>query len=237
MPRVESGTTGIEYIFPMDRGPVASEKLLKTALWLAGITVFYNIGEGVVSVLFGLSDKTLSLFGFGLDSFVEVFSGLGIWQMVVRTRKNAGNNGSFQKPALRITGISFYILAIGLAITAVLNVINQSGPSTTVWGIVVAVISIATMLFLMNAKMKVGRRLGNDAIIADANCTKTCVYLSIILLMSSVTFEIFKVGYVDAIGALGIAWYAYKEGRESMVKSRGGKCDCSSERNGKEKQC
>jgi divalent metal cation (Fe/Co/Zn/Cd) transporter len=70
------------------------------------------------------------------------------------------------------------------------------------------------------------RRLGNDAIIADANCTKTCVYLSIILLVSSVAYEIFKVGYIDAIGALGIAWYAFWEGRESMEKARGKKCDC-----------
>lgn len=213
----------------MGEKPLNSERSLTVALWLAGITVFYNIGEGVVSVLFGLSDKTLSLFGFGLDSFVEVVSGLGIWQMVVRIRKNAENKGAFQKLALRITGISFYALAIGLAVTAVLNIINQSRPSTTLWGIVISTISIATMVFLMSAKMKVGRRLGNDAIIADANCTKTCVYLSIILLVSSIAYEVFKVGYIDAIGALGIAWYAFREGHESMEKARGKKCKCSSE--------
>jgi len=77
------------------------------------------------------------------------------------------------------------------------------------------------MLVLMTAKMRVGRKLGSDAIIEDAKCTRTCVYLSLVLLVSSVLFEILKIGYIDSIGALGIAWYALMEGRESMEKSRG----------------
>ena len=85
----------------------------------------------------------------------------------------------------------------------------------------------------MTVKMRVGRRLGSDAIIADANCTKTCLYLSVILLLSSILFEIFRVGYIDSMGALGIAWYAFREGKEAFDKASGGKstcgCSCGSE--------
>ena len=35
-----------------------------------------------------VENGTLSLFGFGLDSFVEVISGAGIWHMVRRQREN-----------------------------------------------------------------------------------------------------------------------------------------------------
>ncbi len=205
------------------------DKLWRVALLLAGITVVYNIGEGIVSVYFGASDETLSLFGFGLDSFVEVISGLGIWHMVVRIRKQVDLKKSFEKLALRITGISFYLLTLGLVVTAVLNIYNNNKPTTTFWGIVISLVSIATMLVLMTAKMRIGRKLESEAIIADANCTRTCIYLSVVLLLSSILFEVLKVGYIDSIGALGIAYYAFREGKESIEKSKGNKCSCCSD--------
>ncbi len=197
------------------------------ALWLAKITVFYNIIEGLVSVFFGYSDETLSLFGFGLDSFIEVMSGIGIWHMIVRFKNRARpeeDRDAFEKTALRITGISFYILTAGLVLTVVYNIVAGNKPETTFWGIVISSISILTMVVLMLAKLKVGRRLNSDAIIADAHCTRTCLYLSIILLLASVLYAIFRIGYIDSAGAIGIAYYAFREGREAMEKARGKGC-------------
>jgi len=205
---------------------MTQEKLLKAALWLAIITVFYNIAEGVVSVVFGLSDDSLSLFGFGLDSFVEVISGIGIWHMVTRIKKGEEERDSFEKTALKITGFAFYLLCAGLVVSAGLNIYHHTQPSTTLWGIIVAIISIATMVVLMNEKLKVGKGLHSDAVIADANCTRTCIYMSIILLVSSVVYEVFKIGYFDSIGAMGIAWYAFFEGREAFEKAKGKVCRC-----------
>ena len=203
-----------------------TSKLWRAALWAALITIFYNIFEGIVSVIFGYSDETLSLFGFGLDSFVEVISGLGVFHMIIRINKNKDKRDLFEKIALRITGFSFYLLMAGLIITAILNIINKSHPSTTFWGIVISIISILTMSFLMKFKMNIGKKLNSNSIIADANCTKTCIYLSIILLISSILYEIFKIGYFDSIGALGIAFYAFKEGKEAFEKAKRPDFDC-----------
>ena len=62
--------------------------LYKRATLLAQITIFYNLFEGIVSLYFGMADETLSLFGFGVDSFVEVLSGIGIWNMVRQMKRN-----------------------------------------------------------------------------------------------------------------------------------------------------
>lgn len=205
-----------------------TDKPWKIALILSIATVFYNILEGFVSIYFGVSDGSLSLFGFGLDSFVEVISGLGVWHMITRIRKNADSRDSFEKTALKITGAAFYLLTTGLVITAIYNVIVGNKPTTTVWGVIISVISISTMFILMSLKMKTGKALHSRAIIADANCTKTCIYLSIILLASSLLYEIFKVGYIDSIGALGIAYYAFTEGKEAFEKAEGkSECNCS----------
>ena len=135
---------------------------------------------------------------------------------------------NFEKTALRITGIVFYILAAGLVVGAVINIVNDIKPTTTLMGIVVSSISIATMYFLMKAKLKVGNELKSDAIIADANCTKACFYLSFILLASSGLYEIFGIVYLDILGALGISYFAFKEGREALEKVKSDNISCCS---------
>jgi hypothetical protein len=211
------------------------DRLWNIALLLAIITVLYNVAEGLVSTILGANDETLSLFGFGMDSFIEVISGIGIWHMIVRVKRSitmgnhvdlASRRDRFEKTALRITGMAFYILALGLAVTVVYNILTGSKPQTTFWGIIIALISIITMIILMQAKIKVGKKLNSDAIIADAHCTRTCVYLSIILLAASILYEIFKIGYIDSIGALGIAYFSFKEGKEAMEKAKGKECCC-----------
>ncbi|QWR78668.1 cation transporter [Candidatus Magnetomonas plexicatena] len=209
------------------------EGLLGLAYLLSVITVFYNIIEGVVSVYFGLDDDTMSLFGFGLDSFAEVVSGIGIWHMVVRMKGDAGSNtitqDAFEETALKVTGRAFYVLAAGLAITSVYNFIAGKKPVTTIAGIVVAIVSIVSMLSLIHYKTRVGKALGSEAILSDAACTRTCLYLSVVLLAASVGYEVTKIAGLDSIGAIAIAAFSVKEGKEALDKAKNkGVCACSS---------
>lgn len=207
-----------------------SNKLINIAILLSCITIVYNLAEGMVSIFFGLQDETLVLFGFGIDSFVEVLSGFGILHMVTRIKrsKDVKNRDSFERTALKITGTSFYILTAGLLIGSILNLIKNAHPETTFAGIIIASVSLLTMYILIVAKMNVGNKLKSDAIIADAKCTKTCFYLSIILLASSFLYELFQIGLVDIAGSLGISYFAFKEGKEAFAKSRSEilSCDC-----------
>jgi hypothetical protein len=209
---------------------IMKENLVHTAYILALITIVYNVAEGLASVFFGLSDETLALLGFGVDSFVEVLSGIGILHMIFRMKKAGLNDlvsrDKFERTALKITGTAFYILTTGLVAGATLNIITGSEPQTTFAGIVISALSILTMYFLMTWKMRIGTKLNSDAIIADANCTKTCFYLSFVLLASSGLYELFQVGWFDIAGSLGIAWFALKEGRESFEKAFSEKLCC-----------
>ena len=205
------------------------ENLYKRALLLAQITVLFNIIEGLVSVIFAIDDETLSLFGFGLDSFVEVISGIGIWHMVKRINTLQSNDPDpFEKTALKITGTAFYILTAGLIISAGLNLYQGHHPESTFWGIVISLISIFTMWALIYFKLQVGKALDSDAIIADANCTKTCLILSFVLLASSLGYELTGFGGLDAIGAIAIAVFAFREGKEAFEKAKGKGCSCVS---------
>jgi divalent metal cation (Fe/Co/Zn/Cd) transporter len=199
---------------------------------LAVITVLYNTVEGLVSVYFGLQNETLSLFGFGIDSFVEVISGIGIWHMLIRiNRQGEENRDKFEQTALRITGFSFYILFIGLILTSVYNIIINHKPETTYWGIVISLISICSMGLLIHYKKKAGIALKSKALIADANCTRTCLYLSIVLLFSSLGYLLTHIGGIDSAGAFLIAYFSLKEGNEAFEKAKTGKdCSCEDDR-------
>jgi divalent metal cation (Fe/Co/Zn/Cd) transporter len=200
------------------------------ALWLALFTIFYNLAEGLISIFFGISDETVTLFGFGVDSFIEVMSGIGILAMVLRIRQNPDAPRSrFEQTALRVTGTAFYLLVAGLAATAFYNLVIGHKPKTTLPGLIVSIISIAVMWALVRSKRKVGCALNSQSILSDANCTMVCIYMSAILLASSLIYELTGFGFVDSIGALGLIYFSYKEGREAFEKAAGMEDCCNDE--------
>jgi divalent metal cation (Fe/Co/Zn/Cd) transporter len=207
-----------------------TNKYWNYALWLALFTIFYNLAEGLISIFFGISDETLTLFGFGVDSFIEVMSGIGILAMVLRIRQNPETPRSqFEKTALRVTGTSFYLLAIGLGATAIYNLFSAHKPTTTLPGLIISIVSIAVMWALVLGKRKVGRTLDSAPILADANCTMVCIYMSVVLLVSSLIYQLTGFGFIDSIGALGLIYFSYSEGKESFEKAAGMDACCDDE--------
>jgi len=203
------------------------QKLYNQAYHLSLFTIIYNIIEGFVSVFFGFEDETLALFGFGVDSFIEVLSGIGIAVMIIRMRKNPDSHKStLEAIALKITGTAFYILSAGLLTGIIMNLARHHKPETTLWGVVISSISIAVMMWLMYAKKKVGIKLNSEPVIADSNCTKVCIYMSLVLLLSSLIYELTGFTYADVIGAAGLIYFSISEGREAFEKAKGKECRC-----------
>jgi len=195
-------------------------RLWVRATWLAYLTVFYNLIEGLVSVYFGWKDESLSLFGFGIDSFIESLSASGIIVMLHRIRNNEESaHPRYERLALRITAISFWILGIGLLYGIVNNILHKEEPVTTIPGIVITLLSIVFMMFLYTAKIRVGKKLNSAPIIADARCGLVCVYLSVVVLAASLLYHFFHIPYIDAFGAAGVAYFSFKEGIEAYQKS------------------
>ena len=84
------------------------KKLYNFVLYLSLFTIVYNIAEGLISTMIGYSDESLTLFGFGVDSFIETISGIGIAAMVIRITNNPlSKKSQFEITALTITGWSF----------------------------------------------------------------------------------------------------------------------------------
>lgn len=204
-----------------------NERLYKIAFFLALFTIIYNIAEGLVSTYLGFEDGSLTLFGFGSDSFIEVISGIGIASMVIRIRKRPDSNRDrFERTALLITGVSFYILVVALVVTSFYNIWTGHKPKTTYAGVIISIISILVMWGLLAWKKRVGKKLNSSPILADANCTMVCIFMSLILLISSGIYVLIRIPYIDSIGTLGLAFFAYREGKECFEKANNEKHCC-----------
>jgi len=199
------------------------------ATWLAVFTITYNLVEGLVSVWFGAEAETITLFGFGIDSFIEVLSGVGILIMILRIQQNPDEPRTrFEQAALRITGAAFYLLAAGLGFSAAVNLMTDHKPETSLPGIIISVVSILVMWALVAAKRRVGRKLHSSPILADANCTLVCIYMSVVLLAASLIYQLTGFGFIDSLGAVGLIYFSIHEGREAFEKaaSLSDECGC-----------
>ena len=208
--------------------PVNRERQYKNAFRLALLSIALAFAEALVSTFYGYNDESITLFGFGIGSLIEIISAVGVAHMTRRLEQDeSGTRDNFERTALRITGFGFYILASGLVVTVIYNIWMRHKPETTVPGIIISLFSIAFMLFLVYGKTITGKLLNSDAILADANCTKVCIYMSVILLAASGIYELTKFQYIDDIGTLGIAWFSFKEGKECFDKAESnGHCSC-----------
>jgi divalent metal cation (Fe/Co/Zn/Cd) transporter len=148
--------------------------------------------------------------------------------MILRIRNNPDTDRSeFENTALRITGFSFYLLSLGLFISIIINLYSGHKPEDTLAGTIIAIISILSMWALVAAKRYVGRKLNSQPILSDANCTLVCIYMSIVLLISSLLLKLTGIGFIDSIGSAGLIYFSFNEGKEAFEKANGKEtCDC-----------
>ena len=185
-------------------------RLGRRAQLLAGISVTYNVIEAVVAVTAGLVAGSVALVGFGLDSVVEVSSGLIIiWQFRHRMPETR------EQQALRLMAFSFFALAAYVTFESVRALLGNADPDPSPVGIGLAAASVMIMPFLSWAQRRTGRALGSNAVVADSTQTLLCTYLSAVLLVGLVLNATLGWSWADPIAGLIIAAVAVREGLEA----------------------
>jgi hypothetical protein len=198
------------HVHPAASTPKERLRLGRRAQLLAGVSVAYNIAEAIVAIAAGLVAGSVALVGFGLDSTVEVSSGLIIlWQFRHRLPETR------ERQALRLMALSFFALAAYVTVESVRALATGHQPESSAVGIGLAVASLMVMPFLSWAQRRTGRALGSNAVVADATQTLLCTYLSSVLLVGLVLNASVGWSWADPIAGLVIATVAAKEGREA----------------------
>jgi divalent metal cation (Fe/Co/Zn/Cd) transporter len=178
-------------------------------------TIAWNTLEGIVAVIAGMVAGSISLVGFGIDSFIEVTSGAALlWRMSVDADVHRRERN--ERLALRIVGLCFVALAAYIAYESIGDLTRRQAPEHSIPGIVLACVSLLVMPLLSRAKRKVGTALGSAAMHADAKQTDFCIYLSAILLGGLLLNALFGLWWADPVAALIMAPIIAKEGIEGI---------------------
>jgi divalent metal cation (Fe/Co/Zn/Cd) transporter len=178
-------------------------------------TIAWNSLEGLVGVVSGAMAGSVSLVGFGVDSFIEVTSGAALlWRMAADTDRCLRERREVQ--TLRIVGLCFLALAAYVGVDAIWNLWSRSPASPSNAGIALAVASLIAMPILSRAKRRVARGLGSGAMHADARQTEFCTYLSAILLGGLLLNALLGWWWADSIAALVMTPIIAKEGLDGL---------------------
>ena len=191
------------------------DSLVKRGLWLAALTITWNVIEAVVAIGAGLAAGSLALVAFGFDSIIEVLSAfVVVWQF--RGELRGGYDEDRERRALRAIAVTFFVLATYVVFEAARDLFFADGDAdeSTV-GIVLAALSLAVMPTLAFAKRRTAVALGSPTLRADAQETFLCAWLSAALLAGLVLNAALGWWWADSLAALAIAALAVKEGREA----------------------
>ena len=196
-------------------------QIAKQGKRLEYVTIGWNTLEGFVAVVAGALAGSISLVGFGLDSFIEVVSGAALlWRMSVDA--DVHHRARNERLALRIVGTCFVVLAVYIGYESARDLITKKVPGSSLAGIILAAVALVVMPLLSRAKRRVGKQLGSAAMNADAKQAEFCTYLSAILLGGLLLNTTVGIWWADPVAALVMVPIIDREGYEGL---RGKACD------------
>ncbi|MGV3713789.1 cation diffusion facilitator family transporter [Pseudolysinimonas sp.] len=191
------------------------ERLTRQGLRLAQFTVAYNVIEGVVAVTAGILAGLVSVIGFGIDSGVESIAAVLVGLRLAARLRHGQADVRKERITLKLVAVTFFLLAGYVTFEGVRALITGETPEASPLSVGLLIASIIVMPILAAAKRRVGRRLGDNLILADAAETRICVLLSISTLLGVGLFMLTGFAWLDPIAAFIIAVFAIHEGKEA----------------------
>ena len=194
----------------------------RKALLSEYFTVGWNVIEGIVAIAAGVIAGSIALVGFGLDSYIEVASGLVlIWRLRKHGFSNDEDEETAEKKAIFFVGITFLVLALYVTYQSGKKLLLHEPPDESLIGIILAIVSLIIMPLLAFYKKRLAAEINSRALRADALETLACSYLSLTLVLGLGANALFGWWWADPIAALAMVYFLVKEGSEAIEESRG----------------
>ena len=200
-------------------------RLHKKALLLSYFTVGYNLVEGIVSISAGLLAGSIALVGFGLDSFVESLSGsVMIWRFRKQGKISKEEEERVEKKAIRLVAYTFFLLGAYVLYESVKKIYFHEIPDPSLFGIIIAIVSIIVMPVLFYMKYRTGESINSRSLVADSKQTLACVFLSVALLIGLGLNYLYGLWQADSVVGFVVVAYLIKEGYATLKEEK--LCSC-----------
>ncbi|WP_236783064.1 cation diffusion facilitator family transporter [Arthrobacter sp. QXT-31] len=157
----------------------------------------------------------VSVIGFGIDSVIESISAVLVGIRLAARLRHGHLDERKERVTLKLVAITFFILAAYITYEGIRSLIDGEAPESSPVSIGILVLSLIVMPFLAAMKKRVGARLRDNLILADAAETKICVLLSISTLLGVALYMLIGAAWLDPVAGFVIAGFAIWEGKEA----------------------
>jgi divalent metal cation (Fe/Co/Zn/Cd) transporter len=171
--------------------------------------------EAGVSIAAGVAAGSVALLAFGIDSVIEFVAALVVLQ-TFRAEQTGRSGDEREHWALRVIGMTFFLLAVYIVVEAGYTLITASRPESSPAGIAVSAAALLVMPTLSALKRRTGNRLGSHMLLADAAESLFCAYLSATVLVGLVLNAALGWWWADPVAALAVVPLVIKEGLEAI---------------------
>lgn len=187
---------------------------------LQWLTVGWNAVEAVVALAVAITTGSVALMAFGLDSIVEMSSGVVIlWRIGAENRAESQERiERVEEIARRGVSLSLYALGVFIVFEAGTALLNREEPSSSAMGVALLALSVVVMWWLTRAKRDAARHLHSHAMEADAAQTNLCMRLSVTALAGVALNAALGWWWADPVAALGVAAFVFLEARRAWQR-------------------
>ena len=198
--------------------PEERQKWLRRAVWLAAVTVAYNLVEAAIALFAGVRAGSIALVGFGLDSVIELAAGaVVLWRLRLEVRGAADAHvEEVERKVTRFVGVTLIALGVYVVVQSVWILWTRQAPEESWLGIVLAVLSLLIMPLLGWGKLRAASQIGSAALRAEAKETFACAYLSFALLLGLGANAFAGWWWADPVAALFMVPWLVREGLEAL---------------------
>ncbi len=205
---------------------------ISSAICIEIVSLVIIITEGSISIIAGISAKSISLIAFGADSLIELItSAFLLWRFTVQYRDQSNEDiEKAEKIASWVAAIALTILCLYIILESGYGLIHQENEfSFSVLGITVSAFALLSMPILALRKRRIAIALNSPALKADAACSMTCAYMAGAVLIGFVIYHFFKISWIDSAVSIAFLYWLIPETKEAFEGARKGELSCECE--------
>ncbi len=202
---------------------------VRIGVWIEVVSLLWMVVEASVAIGVGVTTRSVSLQGFGIDSVIELIAGsVLLWRLVIEQRgASLEAVEKAERCAAWVGALSLFALAFYIISDSVYSFLTKGHAQSSIGGIGLAIAAAIIMPILWQGKLRVARRIDSAALKADAICSVTCAYMSFALLVGLLLNALFSWWWADSLAALALVYFIMQEGREALHEARTGEtCTC-----------
>jgi divalent metal cation (Fe/Co/Zn/Cd) transporter len=198
---------------------------VRIGAWATGVTLVWNIAEGVIAVWAGEVASSVALVAFGVNSFIEFASAAVIaWRLMHERSGDHERVRLVERTTGRWMGGLLFLLAAYVAVESIRRLLGAGRDAQeSVVGLALTALSIIAMPILFSVKRRVATELDSAAVRADGVQTLACFWLSIATFAGLALNAWLGWSWADPAAALLIIPMLISEGRAAW---KGTGCGC-----------